>query len=94
MSDIVSRPFHPGDKCCEACVFGSGEHAEWCKSGKLLEKFRNVYYDPMVTFSISAEEIESAQEPCSECEQRGYILDDCKTCYGNGYIDGYDEDDA
>ena len=29
---ITSRPFHP-DKCCERCVFGSGEHAEWCRAG-------------------------------------------------------------
>jgi hypothetical protein len=31
MSDIVSRPY-PKDltRACERCVFGTGEHAEWC----------------------------------------------------------------
>lgn len=29
MSDLQSRPYRP-EKCCEACVFGRGEHAEWC----------------------------------------------------------------
>jgi hypothetical protein len=29
MADIVSRPYKPG-ACCESCVFGRGEHAEWC----------------------------------------------------------------
>jgi hypothetical protein len=29
VADIVSRPYQP-DACCEACVFGRGEHAEWC----------------------------------------------------------------
>ncbi len=31
MSDLMSRPYKPGAKCCEACVFGRGKHAEWCK---------------------------------------------------------------
>ena len=30
MSDLMSRPYKPGAKCCERCVFGRGEHAEWC----------------------------------------------------------------
>ncbi len=31
MSDIRSMPYRPDkDHCCEACVFGRGEHAEWC----------------------------------------------------------------
>ena len=26
-----SNPYHPDpDKCCTACVFGTGEHAIWC----------------------------------------------------------------
>lgn len=26
-----SNPYRPSpDACCEACVFGRGEHAEWC----------------------------------------------------------------
>jgi len=26
-----SNPYHPDpDQCCEACVFGRGEHAAWC----------------------------------------------------------------
>jgi hypothetical protein len=28
---ITSMPFRPNpEMCCEACVFGRGEHAEWC----------------------------------------------------------------
>jgi hypothetical protein len=31
MTDLNSRPFHPDpEKCCEACVFGTGLHAPWC----------------------------------------------------------------
>ena len=30
MSEITSRPYRP-EQCCEACVFGRGEHAEWCE---------------------------------------------------------------
>ena len=35
---IVSRPYSPGEKCCEACVFGSGEHALWCEESGLWAK--------------------------------------------------------
>lgn len=32
MSDLVSRPYKPdAARCCEACVFGRGEHAAWCE---------------------------------------------------------------
>ena len=28
-----SNPYHPDPvHCCEACVFGSGEHAAWCET--------------------------------------------------------------
>ncbi len=31
---IVSRVYKPNpDKCCEACIFGRGEHVEWCAAG-------------------------------------------------------------
>ena len=30
---LVSRPYRPA-ACCEACVFGRGEHAEWCPTGR------------------------------------------------------------
>jgi|HubBroStandDraft_6_1064221.scaffolds.fasta_scaffold540979_2 hypothetical protein len=29
MPEIVSRPYSTA-ACCEKCVFGRGEHAEWC----------------------------------------------------------------
>jgi len=26
-----SNPYHPDpEKCCEACIFGRGKHADWC----------------------------------------------------------------
>jgi hypothetical protein len=29
--ELQSRPYQPDPKqCCEACVFGRGQHAEWC----------------------------------------------------------------
>ena len=29
--DFSSRRYQPDkEKCCERCVFGRGEHAEWC----------------------------------------------------------------
>jgi hypothetical protein len=32
MAELVSRPYNPDPEyCCEACVFGRGEHAEWCE---------------------------------------------------------------
>ena len=31
MGDLVSRPFNPDPAmACEACIFGSGVHSEWC----------------------------------------------------------------
>lgn len=30
-ADFSSRTYKPDpQKCCERCVFGTGEHAEWC----------------------------------------------------------------
>jgi hypothetical protein len=27
----TSNPYRPNpEKCCEACVFGSGKHGDWC----------------------------------------------------------------
>lgn len=35
MQGLTSRPYQPvSEKCCDACVFGSGEHAPWCAEGK------------------------------------------------------------
>jgi hypothetical protein len=35
-SEIVSRVYQPDPaKCCERCVFGTGEHAKWCPVGVL-----------------------------------------------------------
>jgi hypothetical protein len=29
--DLVSRAYRPdSEKCCESCVFGKGEHANFC----------------------------------------------------------------
>ncbi|MFH1111002.1 MAG: hypothetical protein V1790_17655 [Planctomycetota bacterium] len=31
MADLRSRPYNPDPAmACEKCVFGTGEHAEWC----------------------------------------------------------------
>lgn len=30
MAEITSRPFRPS-MACQACVFGSGDHAHWCE---------------------------------------------------------------
>lgn len=40
MSDLLqSRPFRPdASKCCEACIFGSGEHADWCAENLYANK--------------------------------------------------------
>jgi hypothetical protein len=36
MADLVSRPYAPDpERCCQACVFGRGEHAEWCAARKM-----------------------------------------------------------
>lgn len=34
MSEIVSRPYHSGDRHegCQACAWGRGEHAGWCEN--------------------------------------------------------------
>ena len=38
MPDLTSRPYHPDPKeCCERCVFGCGQHAEWCPVGEQCE---------------------------------------------------------
>lgn len=37
MAEIQSRPFKPdAEMCCEACVFGRGEHAEFCTNPEVL----------------------------------------------------------
>lgn len=41
MADIYSRPYHPNEKmCCSGCVWGRGEHAEWCLKSFSMENFR------------------------------------------------------
>jgi hypothetical protein len=37
MSEIISRPYHPA-QCCEACVFGRGEHADWCRAPRWITR--------------------------------------------------------
>ena len=35
MSEIASRRYRPNpDVVCERCVFGTGEHSDWCGVGK------------------------------------------------------------
>lgn len=36
---IVSRPFHP-KMACPACVWGRGEHAEWCHPSNATVTFK------------------------------------------------------
>lgn len=36
MSDIVSRPYKPG-QCCEACAFRDDVHADWCDVADLVK---------------------------------------------------------
>lgn len=37
MPDLCSRPYKPDPKmACEACVWGRGDHAEWCDAGMRL----------------------------------------------------------
>jgi hypothetical protein len=34
MTDLNSRPFRPDpQQCCDRCVFGGGQHADWCTVG-------------------------------------------------------------
>lgn len=48
MSEITSRPYHPS-QCCEKCVFGRGEHAEWCEEGReLAEMVAKAEIDPLI----------------------------------------------
>ena len=39
-ADIVSRLYKPdAERCCEVCVFGRGEHADWCeKRARQIQK--------------------------------------------------------
>jgi hypothetical protein len=42
MAEITSRPYQPDpETCCEACVFGRGEHAEWCRFNE--QQIRGAY---------------------------------------------------
>jgi hypothetical protein len=35
---IQSRPYKPdSNKCCQACAFGTGKHAEFCESKALTK---------------------------------------------------------
>jgi len=40
---LQSMPYRPA-QCCEKCVFGSGEHAEWCNAWRdiVLAKARQL----------------------------------------------------
>lgn len=39
MSEITSKPYQPDpEQCCEACVFGTGEHAWFCP-----ERYRDMW---------------------------------------------------
>jgi len=43
MSHIQSRPNNPNPAmCCEACVYGRGEHADWC-----IDKMQNQMWREM-----------------------------------------------
>jgi hypothetical protein len=61
---ITSRPYKPDSaKCCERCVFGSGEHAEWCEKlraevillrvGKILDQLAYQYRQETLAYSCS-----------------------------------------
>ncbi len=43
MTDLNSRPFRPDpQQCCEACVFGKGEHSEFCERVPVV----TIFYRP------------------------------------------------
>lgn len=55
MSDITSRPFKPSpDKCCERCVFGRGEHADWCKRSHDVEALMDTPLKSCIETNTSA----------------------------------------
>lgn len=66
MPDIVSRPFKPA-MACERCVFGTGQHAEWCESrsasmGKALNRFsEKIAQSNIDTARLFAEQIRSGE---------------------------------
>lgn len=52
MSGITSRPYHPDPQmACERCVWGRGEHAEWCDNYKIQVYLRKWISAAMQEFS-------------------------------------------
>ena len=45
MSEIISKPYFSAvseGKCCEKCVFGSGEHAAWCTNWGIIKDLNEI----------------------------------------------------
>jgi hypothetical protein len=92
MGDITSRPYRPsGDWCCEACVFGRGEHAEWCGVLKSISggtvgehwRVRLAKARPGEIIPISNEECEELERTprlwCSRRRVQKFIEDQLET---------------
>ncbi len=46
MTELRSRPYQPNPaKCCEACCFGRGEHAQWCAPHDHRKVYRGLGVD-------------------------------------------------
>lgn len=72
----MSRPYKPDPAvCCEACVFGRGEHARWCYRG--IRKRLGAEWAAEVKRLTSAEEVVRSCDAILEYwrvrRSRGYV---------------------
>jgi hypothetical protein len=74
-AELMSRPYQPGEKCCERCVFGRGEHAEWCPQRK--GRFEQWVREAIHKYSSRAALADILERHISEERAR------CKVCGGN-----------
>lgn len=76
MSDLQSRVFEPNpEKCCEACIFGAAEHADWC-------------YRPGLPGNIPSDCEFCPIGECGDCEAVGMLgqRSICQKCVDRGIV--------
>lgn len=67
-----SNPYKPNpQQCCEACVFGTGKHAEWCQSPGVLTK--EMLFEALEDFELATAGIPRL----GDCDEEPAVCRDC-----------------
>src|ERR1039458_3042083 len=86
MADITSRPCLPDPaKCCDACVFGRGEHAAWC-TAVWCTKCWHLRHERACSYGHSEfHRLQGLVSPC-KCEGEAPAPQACAMCHGSGWL--------